>query len=144
MKLSSNAAEIAARIQRWAHAVGPETARATLEAATVLTAAAKREAPSRTGRLRRGIAYQAGGPARYVVAPNVPYAVPVHEGARARTIVPRAKKALYWKGALHPVRLVEHPATKGNPFMTRALDKSQPTIRQIVERCGARIVTRQG
>jgi hypothetical protein len=72
------------------------------------------------------------------------YAPAVHAGTRPHTIRPTRKKALYWKGALHPVRLVEHPGTRANPFMTRALDRSRATIAQIVERCGVRIITRRG
>lgn len=142
MKLSSNADKVAKRISAWSKNVGPELARATLEVATVITANAKREAPAATGRLRRSISYVAGGEARYIVSPNVPYAVPVHGGARPHTIRPTRAKALFWRGALHPVRVVNHPGTKANPFMTRGLAASQPTIRQIVERCGHQIVTR--
>ena len=141
MKLTSNADVIAKRVATWSHNVGPELGRATLQCATVLTAAAKRESPVRTGRLRRSISYVAGGPARYVVSPNVPYAASVHGGTRAHVIVPTVKKALFWKGARHPVRRVNHPGTKGNPFMTRALDRSTPEIRRIAAAAGASIVT---
>ena len=142
MRLSSNADKVAKRVQAWSKNVGPELARATLEVATTITANAKREAPAATGRLRRSISYVAGGEARYIVAPNVPYAVPVHEGSRPHVIRPTRAKALFWRGALHPVRVVNHPGNKGNPFMTRGLAASLPTIRQIVERCGHTIVTR--
>ena len=46
----------------------------------------------------------------------------------ARTILPRLKKALYWPGALHPVRSVKHPGSRANPFMERIIAVSQPEI----------------
>jgi len=142
VKLSSNADKVAKRVQAWSKNITPELARATLEVATTITANAKREAPAATGRLRRSISYVAGGEARYIVSPNVPYAVPVHQGSRPHVIRPVRAKALFWKGALHPVRVVNHPGTKGNPFMQRGLSASQAQIRQIVARTGARIVAR--
>jgi Bacteriophage HK97-gp10, putative tail-component len=142
MKMTSNAAAVAKRVKAWSANVTPELARATLEVATTIVGNAKREAPAATGRLRRSISYVAGGEARYIVSPNVPYAVPVHEGSKAHLIQPVRKRALFWKGAVHPVRVVHHPGTRPNPFMQRGLKASQPTIRQIVERCGHQIVTR--
>lgn len=144
MKLTSNADKLARRVAAWTGSIGPEAARATLEAATVVTAAGKQEAPSRSGRLRRSIAYRVGGEARYVVSPNVPYAPAVHNGSVPHTILPRVKKALWWKGAPHPLRVVHHPGTKANAFMTRALEQSRPRISQIADRLGTRIITRQG
>lgn len=65
------------------------------------------------------------------VGPTVKYAVYVHEGTKAHTIYPKEKKALYWEGAAHPVRSVEHPGTKANPFMPRILEKARPKISTI-------------
>lgn len=144
LKVSSNASQIAKRVAGWSENIGPALARATLQSATVLTAAAKREAPVREGRLRRSISYQAGGQGRYVVAPAVPYAVPVHEGTRPHTIRPKRAKALFWKGAAHPVRVVHHPGTKANRYMTRALARSRPQLEQIAKAAGARVIVGQG
>jgi len=145
VKLTSNADAIAARVAGWSQAIGPELAKATLECATTLVAAAKREAPVKSGRLRRSITYQVGGEARYIVSPNVPYATAVHEGITDPVIIrPTTKKALFWKGALHPVKSVKQKARKGNPFMRRALDTSRAQLDAIAARAGARIVTRQG
>lgn len=75
--------------------------------------------PVRTGELRRSITAQ-----RYsdgaIVGTNKLYAAAVHEGHRALIIRPRRKKALFWKGAAHPVRQVFQPARKGKPFLTQA------------------------
>lgn len=144
LSFKSNAAAIARRVDAWSQNITPELAQATLKAATVITAAAKREAPVATGRLRRSISYQAGGEARYIVAPAVPYAVAVHNGSKPHIIRPTNKRALWWKGALHPVKSVRHPGNRANPFMTRALANSRPEIEQITADCGHQIITRQG
>lgn len=143
MKLTTNAATIAARVAAWDKRVGPALARATLHAATVTTAAAKREAPARTGKLRGSIAYQAGGQYRYTIAAGVPYDAPVQRGSRPHIIRPVRGRALAWPGARHPVRSVRHPGTKANPYMARALRASLPEIRRIARAAGGTIVGRE-
>ena len=54
------------------------------------------------------------GPNRNTPAP---YAAFVEFGTRPHEILPINKQALYWKGAEHPVKRVEHPGSKANPFM---------------------------
>lgn len=83
--------------------------------------------PVRTGELRRSITAQ-----RYsdgaVVGTNKLYAAAVHEGRRAVIIRPKRKKALFWKGARHPVRQVFQPARKGKPFLTQAVDRFEDNL----------------
>ena len=43
-------------------------------------------------------------------------------------ILPVKKQALYWKGADHPVKRVEHPGSKANPFMERIKKAAQPEV----------------
>lgn len=88
---------------------------------------AKAEAPVKRGTLRRSITsrVEAGG-RRGVIGTNLSYARPVHEGSRAHVIMPVKKRALFWKGARHPVRVVHHPGTKANPFFARALRRLAP------------------
>lgn len=146
LSMTSNARALARRVDQWSANIGPQLARATLQCATVLTAAAKREAPVAKvagGRLRRSISYQAGGQGRYVVAPHTDYAVPVHEGTKAYDIRPRRKKALFWKGAAHPVKVVHQPARTANKFMTRAVATSRPHLQRIAAEAGHTIVVRQ-
>jgi hypothetical protein len=52
----------------------------------------------------------------------------VEFGTKPHTIYPKDKKALFWPGASHPVRSVNHPGTKPNPFMERILAASQSGI----------------
>jgi phage gpG-like protein len=69
------------------------------------------------------------------VGTNVAYAAAHQFGAeiRPRTIVPRRKKALYWPGAAHPVRVVNHPGARipARPFLM-VQDEDWPEIRWIV------------
>lgn len=60
--------------------------------------------------------------------PTASYAPYVEFGTKPHTILPRNAKALFWPGAAHPVRKVNHPGTKPNPFMERILAASQPDI----------------
>jgi hypothetical protein len=54
------------------------------------------------------------------------YAIPVHEGVAPRVITPTNKKALYWKGAAHPVRSVNHPGFAGRKYIERPLLEFRP------------------
>ncbi len=98
-------------------------------AVLVVEAFAKREAPVKQGTLRRSITsrVERGGD-RGVIGTNLRYARPVHEGSRPHTIRPTTAKALFWKGARHPVKVVRHPGSKANPFLTRAADRSRAAV----------------
>ena len=96
--------------------------------AVIITKSIKDETPVKTGTLKRGIR-PTYGRLKAVISPhNAPYAIFVHEGTQPHIIEPVTKKALFWKGALHPVKRVKHPGTKANPFMTRGLDKSMDNV----------------
>lgn len=56
------------------------------------------------------------------------YAPFVEFGTRPHVILPKNKKALYWPGAAHPVRKVNHPGSKPNRFMERIRDHSTAEI----------------
>ena len=104
---------------------------------------AKREAPVRTGHLRRSITSRVEGTGeRGVIGTNLAYARSVHEGTAPHTIRPRTKKALFWKGARHPVRAVRHPGTPGNPFFTRGMGLSRGTIDELLQEAGVELFAR--
>ncbi len=73
-----------------------------------------------TGRLRASITHRASRDG-VVVGTNVVYAAIHQFGGRtpARTIRPLGKKALFWPGAAHPVKKVEHPGSTvtARPFL---------------------------
>lgn len=69
------------------------------------------------------------------VGPNLditPYAIFVHEGTNPYTIRPRLKKALWWPGALHPVKKVRHPGIKANKFVERTFGIIKRPVEQIM------------
>jgi hypothetical protein len=96
-------------------------------------------APQRTGRLMRSIE---GDPVRRVgpfqvdsgVTVKVPYAAPVHEGARPHVIRPRFARALRFEmdGRTVFAAKVNHPGNRPNPFLRNAVHRvasADPRIR---------------
>jgi hypothetical protein len=59
---------------------------------------------------------------------SVKYALWVEEGTQPHMIFPRLKKALYWKGADHPVRWVDHPGNKAYPYLVPAAERHYPSL----------------
>lgn len=95
--------------------------------------------PWKTGRLVQSFQVEIGRlMAR--VGPTVNYAIYVHEGTRPHLILPRTKKALYWEGAPHPVRSVQHPGTKENRFLERMVKLAQPQIVKHFQEAGDQIL----
>lgn len=109
-------------------------------AVLTVEAQAKRESPVKTGNLRRSITsrVERGGD-RGVVGTNAKYARAVHEGTRARTIRPVRKRALFWRGARHPVKSVRHPGSRANPFLERALTRSRAAVERELAAWGAKV-----
>lgn len=84
---------------------------------------AKARCPYKTGTLRRSITHGMNSRNEgWVGSRNVPYARIQDKGGRTgpHIIRPRTKKALFWKGAAHPVMVVHHPGSviKGNGYLT--------------------------
>ena len=84
----------------------------------------------KTGHLRRSIAYKTTMTEGIVHTSNVAYAIGVEKGTRPHTIRPKNKKMLYWQGASHPVRQVNHPGSKAKPFLIPALEAEKPKFIQ--------------
>jgi HK97 gp10 family phage protein len=78
-----------------------------------------------TGHLRRSIATKMGDLEATIHTSNVKYAVIVEKGSKAHVIRPKNKKALYWKGAKRPVKLVNHPGSKAKPFLEPAFESEK-------------------
>lgn len=83
----------------------------------------KKEAPVKTGSLMRGHSTKRNGSLEASVHNNMKYWVNVVYGTSPHVIVPSGAKALYWKGAKHPVTVVHHPGNKPNNYPQRALNK---------------------
>ena len=56
-----------------------------------------------------------------VIKSPAEYAQWVNDGTQPYTITPTSKKALYWEGADHPVRVVHHPGIKARHFVEDSL-----------------------
>ena len=78
-----------------------------------------------TGHLRRGISTDIKGLGATIHTSNIKYAPGVEYGTKAHVIRPKNKKVLYWKGAKHPVKKVNHPGSKAKPFLIPAFDKEK-------------------
>lgn len=94
---------------------------------------AKREAPvnkqSGGGNLRQSIRSQMIGLGTGIVEVGAEYATYVHEGTRPHMIMTRNRKALANKRTGQVFgRTVNHPGTKANPFLERAVENSQGDI----------------
>lgn len=103
--------------------------------AGVLVERAKAKAPKRTGYMANTIDHETKripGGAEATVGPHTDYAIFVEFGTRPHVILPVNKKALYWKGARHPVKSVHHPGTQPHPFLRPALEEQwQPFVDSI-------------
>lgn len=109
----------------------------------IVEAQAKREAPVKRGTLRRSITSRVErGGSRGVIGTNLSYARPVHEGSKPHVIRPRRARALFWKGALHPVRSVNHPGNRANPFFVRAADRVRPAVERELAAYFGRVLAR--
>ena len=78
-----------------------------------------------TGHLRRSVATQMGDLEATIHTSNVKYAVIVEKGSKAHVIRPKNKKALYWKGASRPVKMVNHPGSKAKPYLIPAFESEK-------------------
>ncbi len=66
------------------------------------------------------------------LAHGVDYGEILEEGSKPHVITPKNGKALYWKGAAHPVREVHHPGTKGFKTIENTLEGSREVIKSAV------------
>lgn len=93
----------------------------------------RRETPVDTGRLANSFMLDRRGRMSHAVHTNVDYALAVHEGTRPRQIFPVNARALFWRGAAHPVASVSHPGTTANPYAKRAIDATTRRIDEFAQ-----------
>lgn len=80
--------------------------------------------PVKTGFLKADLdqEYDKATKTARIGAATAPYAIWVEEGTFPHPITPNdPKKALWWEGARHPVKLVEHPGATATHFMKESL-----------------------
>ena len=80
------------------------------------------KAPKNTGHLARSFpgTFRTEGGAIFFELPA--YWRSVEFGSPPHIIRPKGKKALFWKGAKHPVKIVHHPGNKPNPFVRNEIN----------------------
>ncbi len=86
----------------------------------VAQVAKEKTAPIRTGNLKRDIRVFEVTASEVTVGNTLKakYAKYVHGGTRTHVIKPKKKKALYW--GVRPVKRVNHPGIKANPYLLNA------------------------
>ena len=99
----------------------------------------RQKAPHKTGALQRSILGEVKESVLTVSA-NVKYGPMLEYGTRRRIIEPRTAKALYWKGASHPVRSVRHPGIKPRKFFSGGVETSLPYALEQFEKVAERLV----
>ncbi|HEY8744821.1 MAG TPA: HK97 gp10 family phage protein [Chloroflexota bacterium] len=131
--------ERAAKGAREAARLATDSSALAQSATQVLLDALKAVAPVRTGTLRASIIARASG-ANGQGFYGLAYGKLLVDGTRPHVIVPRTKHALFWPGARHPVRRVQHPGTKPNRFPERAVQRSVPALRLLLRDDGRRLI----
>lgn len=81
--------------------------------------------PQNHGRLAGSWKYQQRGYLHSVVGTSVAYALIQNDGIDPFTIVPKNGKALYWPGADHPVKKVEHPGFAGSNYIEQSISEAE-------------------
>lgn len=77
--------------------------------------------PVKTGHLLEDLDNELDGSTARIGAKTVDYAIYVEDGTPRHIITPNTKQALWWEGAHHPVKRVNHPGAPATHFMRNAL-----------------------
>ena len=80
-------------------------------------------APVKTGEFKNSIVVEQAEDGSWIVGSTDPKAEWIELGTDPHVIRPNEKKALYWRGAEHPVKVVHHPGTKPKNLFLNAAAK---------------------
>lgn len=95
----------------------------------------RRNCPKQTGNTAKSIRTVASdGGLTFTVVSDNPNVERLEFGTAPHWIFPRFKKALYWVGALYPVKKVFHPGTRARPFIMPAVNRFTAKILADIER----------
>jgi len=99
------------------------------ESAILLEWESKKEAPIKTGKLRKSISYKVFTDHAEIYTP-LSYSIFVHEWTKPHIILPRFKKALHWSNNWKErfTKSVKNPGFKWNPFFRKALENNENKI----------------
>ncbi|MGL5712424.1 MAG: hypothetical protein ACRCX2_05340, partial [Paraclostridium sp.] len=89
----------------------------------------------RTGHARQGLSGKSesrGSSFTISLSHGVDYGGILEEGSKPHVIRPKNKKALYWRGASHPVKQVNHPGTKGKPIIEPTINDNIGNIKETI------------
>lgn len=115
--------------------------RAALQnSATLIQRNIRDRAPHKSGDLQRSVLTSIDYPTATVEAQSK-YAKFVENGTRPHVIQASKKKALAWKGGLHPYKLVHHPGTKANPFFETGVEASADGVEQQFAKVAEKLIT---
>jgi HK97 gp10 family phage protein len=111
----------------------PGLEQAAVSGALIVQNDAARRVAVKTGNLRRSLHTEVLSSSRSLVrvqvGTDVAYGPFIEFGTRAHVISARPGHALFWKGAKHPVRRVNHPGTRARPFLLPALRENLGAIK---------------
>ena len=117
ISLSSNLGSVKANMLRRAKRLDDLPDKIADELAKRGETYAKQRSPVKTGKLRGSIQVRKMGRGMRDIYTPTKYAPYVEYGTRPHLIIPKHFDGyLYWKGAEHPVRFVNHPGTRAKPF----------------------------
>ncbi|TXG76783.1 hypothetical protein E6Q11_04075 [Candidatus Dojkabacteria bacterium] len=103
---------------------------ALANSATTIQRNVRERAPHRTGTLQRSVLFTVDYPTAKVSVQEK-YGSYIEDGTRPHDIVPKNKKALFWKGAYSPYKRVHHPGTKAKPFFKPGVEASENKVKDI-------------
>lgn len=89
----------------------------------------------RTSHARQGIngeSLKEGNHFRISLSHGVEYGEILEKGSKPHIIRPKNKQALYWRGASHPVKFVNHPGTKGFKTLETTVESNISNIKTTV------------
>jgi hypothetical protein len=111
----------------------------------------KEEAPVKSGRLAGSWEMGALDPLTWRVWTAVQYAMAVQEGTKPHDIVPRNAQtltfqhpsiaaALGFEGSMVFLRRVRHPGTAANPYIDRAIERTEKRLDELIEIAIERVI----
>ena len=98
---------------------------------------AKENAPwkDRTAHARQSINGRStphGNAITMTISHGVRYGQYLEEGTPPHIIKPKKKKALFWNGALHPVKMVNHPGTEAHAAIGPAAEEGKKQLKKAI------------
>ena len=86
------------------------------------------------GAFRNSVKHDEYDESHVLIYSNLHYAPHLEYGTRPHKITPKTKKALYWKGAKHPVKSVMHPGTQEYMPFRKGLKSSEREVLDFVKK----------